>query len=58
MQQKDALKIEVWVDGRFYGKHEIDPAGYNLTEIIRYYKDQAAKGLIPSANVISVRKGL
>lgn len=58
MQQKDLLKIEIWVDGRFQGKHEIDPKGYNLTEIIRYYKDQAAQGLIPSANVISVRKGL
>lgn len=58
MQQKDYLKIEVWIDGRFYGKFEVDPSGYDPIKMMREFKQMAAEGKIPSANRIEIRKGL
>jgi hypothetical protein len=58
MQQKDFLKIEVWLDGKFYNKYDVDPKGYNLIAMLRDFKQQVAEGKIPSANKIEIRKGL
>lgn len=58
MQQKDVLKIEIWLDGRFYGKHEVDPKGYDPIKMLREFKEMVAKGELPSANKIEIRKGL
>jgi len=58
MQQKDFLKIEVWIDGRFYQKHEVDPSGYDPIKMMREFKDMVAKGELPSANRIEIRKAL
>lgn len=58
MHQKDPIKIEVWIDGRFYGKYEVNPDGYDPIAIMRSFKEQAAQGLIPSANKIEIRRGL
>lgn len=58
MQQKDPLKIEVWVDGRFYGKYEVNPDGYDPIAMMRHFKEMVQRGEMPSANRIEIRKGL
>jgi len=58
MQERDIFKVEVWIDGQFYTKFDVDPVGYNPIAIIRDFKNKAAQGLIPSANRIELRKAL
>lgn len=58
MQQKDYLKVEIWLDGRFYNKYEVNPDGYDPIKMLRDFKEMVAKGEIASANRIEIRKGL
>lgn len=58
MQEKDTFKIEVWLDGNFYTKLDVDAEGYNLVAIIADFKKKVSEGLIPSADKIELRKAL
>lgn len=58
MHQKDPVKVEIWLDGIFFNKIDVDPAGYSVVAVIKEFKAMAEQGLVPSANKIEVRRAL
>lgn len=58
MQQREFLKLEVWLDSQYYDKIDVDANGYNIAVLLKEFKAKMDQGLIPFATRLEFRKAL
>lgn len=58
MQQREFLKLEIWLDNQYYDKIDADINGYNIAVLLKGFKEKMSIGLIPYADKIEFRKAL